>query len=58
MRLTGPAQHPREDLKQRLITAAEHHLFKGILGSIFKPGEDVIELLQGIYKWVAIADAF
>lgn len=50
MRLSGPARHPREDLKERLVAAAQEHFSKGILGSLFKPGKDVISLLQQIYK--------
>ncbi|MFN2541852.1 MAG: hypothetical protein ABR514_06765 [Chthoniobacterales bacterium] len=50
MRLSGPASHPREDLKQRLIAAAEEHFAKGFLAPIFKPGKAVIELLNGLYK--------
>jgi hypothetical protein len=50
MRLSGPAHHPREDLKERLVAAAQEHFTKGILGSLFKPGKGVIDLLQQIYK--------
>lgn len=50
LRLSGPAKHPREDLKQRLITAAEEHFAKGLLAPILKPGKGLIDLLQQIYK--------
>jgi hypothetical protein len=50
LRLTGPAHHPREDLSQRLVAAAQEHFSKGLLAPIFKPGKGVIDLLQQIYK--------
>lgn len=50
MALQGPVQHPREDLKKRLVAAAEEHFAKGFLAPIFKPGKAVIELLNAIYK--------
>jgi hypothetical protein len=48
--LSGPAHHPHEDLKQRLVTAAQNHFGKGLLAPIFKPGKELIDLLQEIYK--------
>lgn len=50
MRLSGPAHHPREDLKQRLVAAAQKHFAKGILGPLFKTGKPLIESLGEIYK--------
>jgi hypothetical protein len=50
LNLQGPASHPREDLKQRLIAAAQKHFAKGILAPLFKTGKPVIDLLQDIYK--------
>jgi hypothetical protein len=50
MSLSGPMQHPREDLKQRLVAAAQEHFAKGIFSSIFKPGKTVLELLDSLYK--------
>jgi len=50
MKLSGPAHHPNEDLKQRLVAAAQKHLMKGILGPLFKTGKPLIELLEEIYK--------
>ena len=50
MRLNGPASHPREDLKQRLVAAAEEHFAKGLLAPVFKPGKALIELLNTIYQ--------
>lgn len=46
----GPANHPREDLKQRLVAAAQKHFAKGILAPLFKTGKPLIDLLQDIYK--------
>jgi hypothetical protein len=50
MTLQGPVQHPREDLKKRLVAAAEEHFAKGFLAPIFKPGKAMLELLNAIYK--------
>lgn len=50
LRLTGPPSHPREDLSKRLVAAAQEHFAKGFLAPIFKPGKEVINLLQQIYK--------
>jgi hypothetical protein len=50
LRLSGPAHHPREDLKERLVAAAQKHFAKGILAPLFKSGKPVIEMLQEIYK--------
>lgn len=50
MKLDGPSNHPREDLKERLIAAAEKHFAKGILAPLFKTGKPLIEMLQEIYK--------
>ena len=50
LHLSGPAHHPHEDLKERLVAAAQEHFAKGILGPLFKTGKPLIELLQEIYK--------
>lgn len=50
MRLSGPARHPRDDLKERLVAAAKEHFWKGLLTPILKPGKDVIDTLQDIYR--------
>ncbi|MEY2487111.1 MAG: hypothetical protein QOH39_2759 [Verrucomicrobiota bacterium] len=50
MTLSGPASHPHEDLKQRLVAAAKEHLAKGFLAPIFKPGKSVLEMLDAIYQ--------
>jgi hypothetical protein len=50
MHLQGPVHHPREDLKQRLVAAAQEHFAKGFLAPIFKPGKAVLEMLNAIYK--------
>ncbi|HZR78598.1 MAG TPA: hypothetical protein VFA58_05280, partial [Chthoniobacterales bacterium] len=44
LRLTGPAHHPNEDLKQRLVAAAQKHFAKGILAPLFKTGKPFIEI--------------
>jgi hypothetical protein len=50
MTLNGPASHPREDLKKRLVAAAKEYFAKGFLSSIFKPGKQVLEMLDGLYQ--------
>jgi hypothetical protein len=50
MKLSGPAHHPREDLKERLVAAAQKHFAKGILAPLFKTGKPVIDALEEIYK--------
>ena len=50
LRLSGPAHHPHEDLKERLVAAAQEHFAKGILAPLFKTGKPLIEMLQEIYK--------
>ena len=50
LRLTGPAHHPKEDLKERLVAAAQKHFGKGILAPLFKSGKPLIDTLQEIYK--------
>jgi hypothetical protein len=50
LKLEGPANHPREDLKQRLVAAAQKHFAKGILAPLFKTGKPLIELLNEIYR--------
>ncbi len=50
MHLSGPISHPREDLKARLVTAAEKHVAKGLIGVLFKPGSAVTDLLKTIYE--------
>ena len=50
MKLSGPAHHPKEDLKDRLVAAAQKHFAKGILAPLFKTGKPLIEMLQEIYK--------
>jgi len=50
MNLTGPIRHPQEDLKQRLLAAAQEHFNSQIFSSIFKPGKGVLELIDSLYK--------
>lgn len=50
MKLSGPLKHPREDLKQRLVAAAEEELSKGFLAPLLKPGKVVLGLLNALYQ--------
>jgi hypothetical protein len=49
MNVRGPMQHPREDLHDRLVTAAQEQFTKGFLAPIFKPGKVVLEMLKALY---------
>ncbi len=50
IKLSGPLKHPREDLKERLIAAAQEELEKGFLAPLFKPGQGPLELLKSLYQ--------
>ena len=50
LKLSGPLKHPHEDLKQRLVTAAEEQLAKGFLAPLLKPGKAILRLLGGLYE--------
>lgn len=50
LHLFGPANHPSEDLKERLVAAARKHFAEGLLAPILKPGKQLIDLLQEIYQ--------
>jgi hypothetical protein len=48
MRLTGPVEHPVDDLTPRLVTAAGNSVIKGaegVEGTVKKAGESVLDLL-------------
>ena len=49
MKMSGPLKHPREDLKDRLVAAAQEQLAKGFLAPLLKPGQGLLELLKAIY---------
>lgn len=48
VKVSGPLDHPNDDLKPRLISALEKHVAFGLLAPLLKPGQaarEVIELL-------------
>lgn len=49
MKLSGPIHHPREDLHDWLLAAAEEKLTEGFLAPIFKPGKAILEMLKALY---------
>lgn len=49
MKMSGPLKHPREDLKDRLVAAAQEQLAQGFLAPLLKPGQGLLELLKVIY---------
>lgn len=50
MNLSGPLSYPNEDLKTRLVAAAQEELGKSFLAPLFKPGEALLKLLQALYE--------
>ena len=42
----GTLANPHENLKGRLVRAAQDHFSKGLLAPIFKPGQTIIEAIQ------------
>lgn len=44
--LSGPADKLRDNLRPRLVRAAQNHFAKGILAPIFKPGKTVIQAIE------------
>ena len=48
MTLSGPLNHPTDDLKPRLLAALEKHVALGLLMPVLKPAKvarDVIQLI-------------
>jgi hypothetical protein len=46
--LSGPVEKLRDDLKPRLVRAAQNHFAKGLLAPIFKPGQTVIQAIEAL----------
>ena len=44
--LSGTPEHLRNDLKPRLVRAAQNHFAKGLLAPIFKPGQTIIQAIE------------
>jgi hypothetical protein len=44
--LSGTPEHLRNDLKPRLVRAAQNHFAKGLLVPIFKPGQTIIQAIE------------
>jgi hypothetical protein len=49
VKVTGPMKKPREDLKPRLIAAAQKHFAKKFLAPLLKPGQEIIEKLKLLF---------
>lgn len=49
LKLSGSLKHPEDDLKPRLIAAAEAFYAKKLLAVILNPGKDVIEVLKFLW---------
>ena len=46
--VTGTPDDLRNDLKPRLVRAAQNHFAKGLLAPIFKPGQTIIEAIEAL----------
>ncbi len=46
VRLRGPLDRPRDDLKPRLVKAAEAQIAKSLLAPLVGPGKEILELLR------------
>jgi len=44
--LSGTPERLRNDLKPRLVRAAQNHFAKGLLAPIFKPGQTIIQAIE------------
>jgi len=48
VKLTGPFAHPRDDLKPRLVKAAENHIAGGLLKPILKPAKALTDVIEAL----------
>ena len=46
--LTGTMDNLRDNLKPRLLRAAQNHFSKGLLAPIFKPGQTLIQAIEAL----------
>ena len=46
--LSGPVNNLRDNLKPRLLRAAQNHFAKGLLAPIFKPGQSVLQAIEAL----------
>ncbi len=46
--LSGPVDKMRDNLKPRLLRAAQDHFSKGLLAPIFKPGQTVVQAIEAL----------
>ena len=48
--IRGPIKSPKEDLKERLVAAAEKYYEKKILSPILKPGQEILKGLKELFQ--------
>ena len=48
LKLSGRPDRLRDDLKPRLVRAAQNHFAKGLLAPIFKPGQTIIQAIEAL----------
>ncbi|MDQ2824502.1 MAG: hypothetical protein M3R29_03550 [Verrucomicrobiota bacterium] len=48
LKVSGRPDRLRDDLKPRLVRAAQNHFAKGLLAPIFKPGQTVIQAIEAL----------
>ncbi len=49
VKISGPLDHPQDDLKPRLVAAAQAQLAKKLLAPLLKPGETVIQSIEALF---------
>ena len=50
VKLTGPLQHPRENLSPRLVEAAKAQIFQGIFKIPIEPEKDILGTLEHLFE--------
>jgi hypothetical protein len=46
--ISGPVDHLHDNLKPRLVRAAQNHFAKGLLAPILKPGQTIIQAIEAL----------
>ena len=50
VKISGPFEHLRDDLKPRLMSALEKHFVGGLLAPVFKPGQAAREVIEQLFS--------
>jgi hypothetical protein len=46
--LSGTVENLRDNLKPRLVRAAQNYFARGLLAPIFKPGQSIIQAIEAL----------